>query len=75
MLTRGRVLHSTISIQLVAPPFFAQVYVLVVDWLPEFIFLLAVIWILLSLVPTFGVHLYDDELDEEEETWLASDGA
>lgn len=68
----GKVLASlsvlaTLAVQLVGPPLFGGVYVSVVDWWPELMFGVAAVWVALSLVPTFGVRLADEEVDEEEQ--------
>ncbi|ORY72580.1 major facilitator superfamily domain-containing protein [Leucosporidium creatinivorum] len=58
---------STLAVQLVGPPVFGGVYVSVVDWWPELMFGVAAVWVALSIVPTFGVRLADEEVDEEEQ--------
>lgn len=58
---------STLAVQLVGPPVFGGVYVNVVDWWPELMFGVAAVWVALSILPTFGVQLADEEVDEEEQ--------
>lgn len=67
----GRVLASlsalaTVSTAMLGPPIFGATYVRTVDWFPEFLFIVAIIWVALSLQPLLLVRVPESKAGEEE---------
>ncbi|POY70213.1 hypothetical protein BMF94_6796 [Rhodotorula taiwanensis] len=58
----GKVLASlsaiaTVSVTAIGPSLFGAVYVAVLRWWPQFVFLLAAMWVASSLIPLFAIRL------------------